>query len=127
MSWGSKRKAESPSERMARAEAIMARPTKSQLLDAADDDYERMLLCAGWQDKARADWYDGLRMSIARVVASNDRRWAGYSTAERRHIGERLWESDPRNKELAGAEQMYARWVLTYGERYRAGISRAER
>jgi hypothetical protein len=106
------------------AEALASTPTKADILNCAQNDYDRMLLCADWQSRARSDWFLGQRNTILMVLQHTGVRWAGYSVQQRKHIGERLWSSDPRSKELADAEQMYARWVLTYEALYRSALLR---
>jgi hypothetical protein len=96
------------------AAVISSTPTRSEILDALPDNLARMRQCAVWQDKARADWYLGERAEIARILNSRDLRYRNMGPAERRVIGSRMWTLNPRNKDLAGAEQMYARWVSSY-------------
>lgn len=119
MFWNSKAKR----RRSALAAAIgdeLVRVTKSQRLASAADDAERVRLCAIWQDEARAAWYEGLRQSRLAILQSRDLRYASMGPRERIVIGDRLWATSPDNKDLAGAEQMYARWVLAYEAQIRA-------
>lgn len=90
------------------------RKSKAQLLAEASDNLVRMRMCAEWQDAARDAWYEGERQEIIRVLSSKDLRYEYMGVRERSMVGAQLWSSNPRNKMLAGAEQMYARWVSSY-------------
>jgi hypothetical protein len=98
------------------ADSMRSTTTKADLLKAAPDNLVRMRMCAEWQDRARADWYKGERAEVLRLLTSRDVRYRLMGPEERKVIGRQMWTLNPRNKELAGAEQMYARWVSSYSQ-----------
>jgi len=104
----------------ASAEAVRSQRTKSEILAEAGSSYERMLLCARWQDEARAAWYEGMRRHVLSVLQSNGRAYEEMGARERKAVGARLWASSVDAKDLACAEEMYGRWVLTYEAQARA-------
>lgn len=103
-------------EKMGRLAAgtINSSLTKAELLEAAPDNLVRMRMCAEWQAKARAAWYEGERREVIKLLTSEQAQHRHMDVRARKLVGQRMWALNPKNKDLAGAEQMYARWVSSY-------------
>jgi hypothetical protein len=118
MLWNSRSKNEE--ELRTASVEIAFRKSKAEQLAEVSSPLDRMRMCAAWQDKARGDWYEGQRRQILAILESRDLRYRGMNSRVRQAIGERLWATSMENKDLAGAEAMYGRWVLTYEAQARA-------
>jgi hypothetical protein len=77
---------------------------KGEELRAAGSNLAKARLAQAWQEKARDAWYAGLEKAI------RDGARRGQEEANARTE----WGKSYRAKELAGLEQMYARWASLY-------------
>lgn len=89
-------------------------------LDGLDNDFQRAQACRAKAEGLRNKWYEGLREAIADALIDPDLR---NFTAEQKEItGESRWSLTKRSKDLAGAEQMYWRWMAGYLDWHRERV-----
>lgn len=86
----------------------------SETLAKMSNDWQRYQFCRMKVDGYRNAWFRGQRNSVLQVLRSTEEQYDHMSAERRVSTGESRWSKSLESKDLAGAEQMYARWAMLY-------------